>query len=709
MTETVESKILIGKASHARALLSTIEQFTSYEEKEAYLKALPENQEFFVNRKGLLDYLNGLSAHGRYLLHALIAIGQGEVIFSGWEEVVDKQGAIDRLFELLYTIDRFYDYLGGVIGYHLKTLELMYSQSVPGSVSSPQTEPETIRLPPCVDIRKESKELAVAISKGLMSLESIAEVYVVGGAGDRLKLVDEKSNIPLPVAALQFCGKSLLHGLVLDLEAREHLYYKLTGKKICVPILLMTSQDKGNDAAIGSICEQEGYFGRPKNTIFRLLQPLAPVLTIDGDWAVHAPLSPVLKPGGHGVIWKLAKDYGAFDWLKGHNKRFCVVRQINNPLAGLDATLLALIGMAIPRHSFGFVTCPRLKGTAEGLIALKTRKTASGDFSYISNIEYTDFKGRIKEDEPYPANTNILFAEIEAILSASKRLGIPGLMVNMKHPVDTWQSGKHVCKQGARLESTMQNISDEIRADKTLVLLNARQKTMSVTKKAFDGTSILETPEGAFYDLLQENLHLLKSHCQFEMPIFRAPFEYIKNGPNALFLYHPALGPLYSIIAQKVTKGVLHSGSELQIEAQEVLIHNVSIAGSLLITAANITGVKDPKTGLRDFGGGVGQLILENVQVKNAGIDPCADNCYWKNRIARKEACRIILEGNSQFVARNITLSGNLSITVKDGMRGVAVQDTGGVLTIVYEPLMEESTFSWRYSIDSENRIQLTR
>src|SRR5208282_4440720 len=114
--------------------------------------------------------------------------------------------------------------------------------------------------------------------------------------------------------------------------------------------------------------------------------------------------------------------------------------------------------MAIPRYSFGFVTCPRLKGTAEGLIALKTKKTASGDFSYISNIEYTDFKGRIKEDEPYPANTNILFAEIEAILGASKRLGIPGLMVNMKHPVETWQSGKPVCKQGARLESTMQNI-----------------------------------------------------------------------------------------------------------------------------------------------------------------------------------------------------------------------------------------------------------
>lgn len=42
----------------------------------------------------------------------------------------------------------------------------------------------------------------------------MAEIYPVGGAGDRLGLVDEETGESLPTAVLPYCGRSLLEGLV---------------------------------------------------------------------------------------------------------------------------------------------------------------------------------------------------------------------------------------------------------------------------------------------------------------------------------------------------------------------------------------------------------------------------------------------------------------------------------------------------------------
>jgi UDP-N-acetylglucosamine pyrophosphorylase len=685
-------------------LLDQIHTLSSLVEKEAYLSTQGSVRAFFLKHSDLVSYFNSLPIEQRYVLQAVVVLGQGEQIFAGWQNVQDRDKVMGQLLQTLCTVEHFYDYLGGIIGYHLKTIELMYA----GSTSSVETEEIEIAEPPYIDIRTESKESKMAVSKGILALDSMAEVYVVGGAGDRLKLVDEKTNEPLPVAALEFGGKSLLKRMIEDLQAREFLFYKLTGKKITVPIVLMTSLDKNNDACIEAICESESYFGRPKNSIFRLLQPLAPVITIDGDWAVRGPLELVLKPGGHGVLWKLAKDAGAFDWLKECNKTFCIVRQINNPMAGLDNTLLALAGVGVQDGVFGFVTCPRLKDAAEGLIVQKTVKTTDSETSSISNIEYTDFKGKISEHALYPANTNILFASLEAILKATNKVAIPGLLVNMKQPVETRKNGKMVSVPAARLESTMQNISDILPSKETFVLLGERQKIMSVTKKAFESRSILETPEGAFYDLMRENVQLLQSICQFEVPPFPTREEYMKDGPSAFFSYHPALGPLYSIIAQKVAFGTFVKGAELQLEIQELILQNLYLDGTLRISAKNIVGARDPSSSLIDFGTNVGSAILENVRVINRGIDTDASNCYWKNQIVHKEACQIILEGNSQFIARNVTLAGDMVIRVSDGMQATALCDESGSLVIQYEPKTEENGFSWQYNRDEQGQISLS-
>lgn len=121
----------------------------------------------------------------------------------------------------------------------------------------------------------------------------------------------------------------------------------------------MTSSAKNNHEHIKALCEEKGWFGRGENSFFLfeqvrfemlfvmlhtlnhvmyksilfscfgLLQPQVPVVDAeDAQWLVHGPFSPVLKPGGHGVIWKLAQQKGVFDWFYAHDRKGATVRQV---------------------------------------------------------------------------------------------------------------------------------------------------------------------------------------------------------------------------------------------------------------------------------------------------------------------------------------------------------------------------------------------
>jgi hypothetical protein len=48
----------------------------------------------------------------------------------------------------------------------------------------------------------------------------------------------------------------------------------------------------------------------------------------DGRWPLAGPLAPMMKPGGHGAIWKLMLDEGIFAWLAAHRREAALVRQI---------------------------------------------------------------------------------------------------------------------------------------------------------------------------------------------------------------------------------------------------------------------------------------------------------------------------------------------------------------------------------------------
>lgn len=64
----------------------------------------------------------------------------------------------------------------------------------------------------------QQREAAAAVAAGIAALPALAEIYPLGGAGDRLGLQCEQTGESLPTAVLQYCGRSLLENLLRDLQ-----------------------------------------------------------------------------------------------------------------------------------------------------------------------------------------------------------------------------------------------------------------------------------------------------------------------------------------------------------------------------------------------------------------------------------------------------------------------------------------------------------
>ncbi len=438
------------------------------------------------------------------------------------------------------------------------------------------------------------------------------------------------------------------------------------------------------------------WFGRPKNAFCFFVQPLVPVVNENGQWLFSSDFKPILKPGGHGAIWKMAKDNHVFSWLSQNEVKKILVRQINNPMAGLDYGLLAFLGIGCQKNmKFGFASCPRLVHSAEGVNVVIEQKENGCSSMVLTNIEYCDFAkfgiedAPLKEGEPYScfsSNTNILFADLQSLEAAVEKCPFPGLLINLKK--GSFINSQGVCQESlmGRLESTMQNIADvfieeanpEHRFQSTFITYNKRHKTISTAKRAFSKGGVLqETPEACFYDLLFAARELLRD-CGFCLPELRTLQESLEKGPEFVFLYHPALGPLYSIIRRKIQDGIMTLGSELYCEIADLLIENLHLDGSLQIHANQVMGHHNEE-GFLCYSNQVGRCQLKNVEIRNRGVDWEESRPFWKGIFSRKESVEIFLEGNSEFIAENVVFHGAHRFEVKDG-QSMRVSCQGGQL-----------------------------
>ncbi len=460
-------QLISEQISSLLPLIEELRKSGEWQDKLNVLNRQESVKKFIDGSAPLVSFLGGLSVECEVVLKAVIAIGQAPQILTPAKWPSDGVSRLRTLIEQLLPVERFYHEIGGIAGYHWMVLKFLDNQEI-----AEQKEEKTIFHPPQgTDIGKENEEVMEATLWGVHHIPMMAEIYPLGGGADRLRLYDEATGIPLPAARLRFGGKTLLENLILDLEAREYLHYKLYGVQCFTPVAMMMSPEKENQMHIHAICEEKEWFGRPKE-LFRLFsQPLVPTINSQGKWCTVGPLKLLMKPGGHGVIWKLARDEGVFSWLRDLGKKKALIRQINNPIAGTDYGLLAFTGIGCKHDKiFGFASCERQVKASEGVNVLLERKTEEGSQYALTNIEYCDFKRYGIKDEPkdaegmyskFPSNTNILFADLNALEEASVKAPMPGLLINLKKTEFLQENGRRKEEEIARLESTMQNIADQ--------------------------------------------------------------------------------------------------------------------------------------------------------------------------------------------------------------------------------------------------------
>ncbi|XP_034705188.1 UTP--glucose-1-phosphate uridylyltransferase 3, chloroplastic isoform X5 [Vitis riparia] len=544
--------------------------------------------------------------------------------------------------------------------------------------------------------------------------------------------------------------EALQTGLVWSIltQAREFLYFKIYGKQCITPVAIMTSAAKNNHEHITSLCERHQWFGRGQSSFQLFEQPLVPAVSAeDGEWLVTKPFTPVCKPGGHGVIWKLAYDKGIFQWFYDHGRKGATVRQVSNVVAATDLTLLALAGIGL-RHGkkMGFASCKRNLGATEGINVL-IEKNLDGKWEYgLSCIEYTEFDkfgitdGLLSSNSlqaGFPANTNILYVDLpsaELVGSSNDEKSLPGMVLNIKKPIvyEDYFGFQHSVS-GGRLECTMQNIADNffntyasrcykgVEADvlDTFIVYNERRRVTSSAKKKrkHANKSLHQTPDGSLLDIMR-NAYDLLSQCDIKMPEqcsgvllhhnlqIEGNDRYADSGPPFLVLLHPALGPLWEVSRQKFYGGSISMGSELQVEVAEFLWRNVQLDGSMIVIAENVMGstrIDENGEPMLQYGHRCGRCKLQNVKVQNKGINwNSGDNIYWKHDVQRFEALKIILHGNAEFEATDVLLQRNHVFEVPNGYKMKISSKNPGLavdLNPIEEKMIDSGSWFWNYKI----------
>ena len=553
------------------------------------------------------------------------------------EKVLKLAISHKSLLQQLKEIQFFYQDQGGLLG---------YQNLVSKHLKDEKQILEEIFCPPVETITNRTSFIEEAIDLSIEMLPKFCEIYVVGGAADRLGFFDKETQEPLPAAEFHFLGKPLLKFLVDDLEAKEFLYFQKFGKRIFTQIGLMTSDETSNDSRIKNLLARYHYFGRPKESFFFIRQPMVPVVDISGKWIVEEALQ--LKPSGHGALWQAALKQSILKRLHQEGIEYGLIRQINNPIIGLDYNVLAFQGIGLfKKKKFGFFVTKRLEGQPEGAIVLKKKQ----DGFCITNIEYCQAKTETIHSQ-FPSNTNLLFVDLKAIEEAVKKNPYPGSLLNFK----TKDS-----KSKARLELTMQNIAEEFidsamnekeEHKDVFLVLQERSKAISTIKKLKnENLEELETPKRALFDLSLQIDLLLRKQCSFVLPEFSKSLDDFFKSPPYLFFYHPVLGPTFKEIVKKLKNWQIGKGAYISLEIAQFFGQNVGLNGGLEVISKEFY---------------TSSCRLENVAIFNRGVCNELTDVGYLNFEKKAQAMKIILGKNSHFIAKNCTFEGVHEIIVAD-------------------------------------------
>ena len=100
--------------------------------------------------------------------------------------------------------------------------------------------------------------------------------------------------------------------------------------------------------------------------------------------------------------------------------------------------------------------------------------------------------------------------------------------------------------------------------------------------------------------------------------------QYLERGPGFIFLFHPALGPLWDVIAQKLRGGCLEAGAELVLQVAEADVQNLQLDGSLLVNADAAMGLLEAPVRRGRPGGYPGRSGVQSLlHLLERGADRC--------------------------------------------------------------------------------------
>jgi len=395
-----------------------------------------------------------------FLINLLLDIGQSHILDPFSSSSIDSLRK-ESLIKWLDQLDLFFKPMNGLYGLQKKIEKMLIPAKKKLAYSLP-FEPHFLKF--------EMKKFL----KGIELQDNLVEIIVLGGSAERLNFVDELSGEPLPAFLYPFRNRPLLEWMILDIEAKEKLYFEHFQKTTVTPIVLMTSMSKNNKDLLKAFLEKNTYFNRPKESFHFIEQPLVPFVDRDGKWCLDELGNVDKGPCGHGAIWSLLTQSKSFQELK-KVRTHALIRQINNPLlCFFESTPLYLEAASGEKYDFSLLVTDPAPLTKEGKIIQKK----GGRFT---NVEYVhEHSLKLKGY----ANVNAIIVRLDVIEKYVQKDPFPGLLLNFK------------ANDKARLEMSMQNLVDVI--DRVLICHLPRKLAISAIKK--EGVGI-ETAEEASVQL----------------------------------------------------------------------------------------------------------------------------------------------------------------------------------------------------------------
>ena len=163
-------------------LENKISKLGSVEAKVKFLLGCPNVQAFLASCPFLQKYLLTVDLESQLALLSVFVLDQGPIVFQGLNTLQDPKPSLNSLIQSLLPVETNYSALGGIIGYHLKILQLIQENNSPPQATVSEC---SFIKPEGLDISQETPTVKKYIRQGIEALPYMAEIYPVGGAGDR--------------------------------------------------------------------------------------------------------------------------------------------------------------------------------------------------------------------------------------------------------------------------------------------------------------------------------------------------------------------------------------------------------------------------------------------------------------------------------------------------------------------------------------------